>query len=71
MPMDKIFVTFLGVEVSFIVTGTIMLIFALNTQAAESQPFTVENVARDLLLQECPIRGSYMHRSALKSKETC
>lgn len=58
MPANRVFTTFLGVELIFIVTGVIMLVFALNTQAEESQPFTVQNVARDLLLQKCPIRGT-------------
>jgi hypothetical protein len=57
MPADKTFATFVAVEAGFVATGTMMLIFALNTQASIARPFTIDNVARDLLLQECPVRG--------------
>lgn len=57
MALDRIFVTFLGTELVFLVSGALLLIFALTTQAQESKPFTVESVARDLLLGECPIKG--------------
>jgi len=59
MPADKTWATFLAVEAGFVATGTMMLIFALNTQASVARPFTIDNVARDILLQECPVRGKY------------
>lgn len=57
MLLDRIFITFLGTEAVFLASGALLLIFALTTQAQEARPFTVENVARDLLLGECPIKG--------------
>ena len=57
MAIDRIFATFLGVELLFVVGGIIILVFALVTQANAKREFTVDTVARDLLLQDCPIRG--------------
>ena len=70
MALDKIFVTFLGVELLFLISGALVIIFALVTQAQEAKPFTVTNVARDLLLGECPIKGRFVSFRPCDALET-
>lgn len=38
-------------------SGGLLIIFALTTEAQVGQDFTVKNVARNLLLNMCPLKG--------------
>jgi hypothetical protein len=57
MARDNILLTYVVVDVIFVVTGALLIIFAINTQIEIAKPFTKDNVVKDLLLGMCPLRG--------------
>jgi hypothetical protein len=60
MARDNILVTYVVVDVLFVVTGALLIIFAINTQMEIAKPFTKDNVVKDLLLGMCPLNGKTM-----------
>jgi hypothetical protein len=46
-------------DVLFLASGALLIIFALKTEAEVAKAPTIEHVARDLLLMECPLNGQY------------
>jgi hypothetical protein len=57
MARDNILLTYVVVDVLFVVTGALLIIFAINTQIEIAKPFTKDNVVKDLLLGMCPLNG--------------
>jgi hypothetical protein len=60
MAVDKTFWTFVGVDMLFLGSGAMMMVFALVIQASATKELSVKTVSRDLLLQECPLRGKHL-----------
>ena len=54
---DRIFLTYVLVDLLFVACGGVLLIFALVTKAEITQVPTLDNVAHDLLLDTCPLNG--------------
>jgi hypothetical protein len=54
---DNILLTYVFVDILFVITGGLLIIFALTTESEISQTPTVATVARDLLLAQCPLTG--------------
>jgi hypothetical protein len=54
---DKILATYVLMDLLFVVCGGLLLIFALVTKSELTQTPTIQNVATDLLLNECPLTG--------------
>ena len=57
MANDRIFLTFVMVDILFVIAGGLLLIFALTTQDEITETPTLSNVARDLVLAQCPLNG--------------
>jgi hypothetical protein len=57
---DKILLTYMGIDVLFVITGGLLIIFALTTKNNLSQTLTADNVATDLLLAMCPLNGELL-----------
>ena len=57
MARDNILLAYVAVDVLFVVTGALLIIFAINTQVEIAKPFTKDNVVKDLLLEMCPLNG--------------
>ncbi|EHK97675.1 hypothetical protein M7I_6560 [Glarea lozoyensis 74030] len=55
MARDNILLTYVVVDVLFVVTGALLIIFSINTQIEIAKPFTKDNVVKDLLLGMCPL----------------
>ncbi|KAF4635792.1 hypothetical protein G7Y89_g2310 [Cudoniella acicularis] len=58
MARDNILLTYVLVDLLFVVTGGLLLIFALTTQSEVTQTPTANNVARNLLLNMCPLSAA-------------
>jgi hypothetical protein len=58
MPTDKILLSYIVVDLVFLITGGLLIIFALTVEAQNKNAPTAANVANDLLLQTCPLRAS-------------
>ena len=56
---DKILLTYVLMDVLFLASGALLIVFALKTEAEVAKAPTIEHVARDLLLMECPLNGQY------------
>lgn len=54
---DNILIGYVVMDVLFVTTGALLIIFALMTQAEMSKDLTAENVVHDLLLAMCPLNG--------------
>jgi len=54
---DNILLSFVAVEVLFVITGALLLIFALDMESEIAQVPTVKTVAKNLLLMMCPLNG--------------
>ncbi len=54
---DKVFLTYVLMDVLFLASGALLIAFALKTEAEVAKPPNIEHVARDLLLMECPLNG--------------
>jgi hypothetical protein len=54
---DNILLSFVAVEVLFVITGALLLIFALNMESEITQAPTIKTVAKNLLLMMCPLSG--------------
>lgn len=55
---DNVLITYIVADVLFVVTGGLLIIFALTTEAETSQTATVKTVARNLLLNMCPLSAA-------------
>ncbi|KAH8800054.1 tetraspanin [Hyaloscypha sp. PMI_1271] len=55
---DKILATYVLMDLLFVVCGGLLLIFALVTKSELTQTPTIQNVATDLLLNECPLTAA-------------
>lgn len=56
---DNILITYIVADILFVVSGGLLIIFALTTEAETSQTPTIKTVARNLLLNMCPLSGQY------------
>ena len=54
---DRIFLTYVLVDLLFVACGGVLLVFALVTKAEITQTPTLDNIAHDLLLNMCPLNG--------------
>lgn len=54
---DNVLLTFVGVDILFVVAGALLLVFGLMMQDDISQTPTLETAARNLLLLQCPLSG--------------
>lgn len=61
MARDNILLSYVAVDFLFLVTGAILLVFALMTEGEEKTVPTLDTVARDLLLFRCPLNGQSLH----------
>lgn len=58
MARDNILLTYVGLDILFVSTGALLIVFALNNQAESAKEFTKDTVVRDLLLGMCPLNGN-------------
>ncbi|CAG8951343.1 hypothetical protein HYFRA_00008093 [Hymenoscyphus fraxineus] len=58
MGRDNILLTYVGIDMLFVATGALLIIFALETQAESAKEFTKDTVVRDLLLGMCPLNAA-------------
>lgn len=56
---DNILVSYIAIDILFVVGGGLLLVFALMTKAELDTTPTLDNVARDLLFDMCPLNGQY------------
>ena len=54
---NKILLAFLVVDCLFLVSGALLIAFPLINNAAMKAPPDMESVARNLLLERCPMTG--------------
>ena len=64
---DNILLTYVVMDILFVVCGGLLILFALTTQAEIGETPTLSNVARDLLLNTCPLQGQYSQVSTTKT----
>lgn len=62
---NKILLSFLVVDALFLVSGALLLAFPLINNAAMNAPPDTETIARNLLLERCPMTGSSPPASSL------
>jgi hypothetical protein len=62
---DNIFLTYVFADIVFVVSGGLLIIFALTTESEMTKAPTVATVARNLLFQQCPLQGRYSRRTLL------
>jgi len=55
---DNVLLTFVGVDILFVVAGALLLVFGLMMQDDISQTPTLETAARNLLLLQCPLSAA-------------
>jgi len=58
MARDNIFLTYVLADIVFVVSGGLLIIFALMTEVEMTKAPTVATVARNLLFQQCPLQAS-------------
>ncbi|KAJ5054927.1 uncharacterized protein L3040_001189 [Drepanopeziza brunnea f. sp. 'multigermtubi'] len=58
MARDNILLTYFLVDVLFVATGGLLIIFAFTTKFEITEQKTADNVARDLLLDMCPLNAA-------------
>lgn len=56
---NRILWTFIVNDVLFLLTGGIILSFALISENDITSPQTAQNIKQDLLLAACPLKGSF------------
>jgi hypothetical protein len=61
--MNKLMLTYLGVEFLFLISGGLLLGFSLVSEQQERGTKTVSNVAYDILLGQCPLTGMRRNNS--------
>ena len=54
---DKILLTYIITDLLFVASGGLLIIFALVTKSEITSTPTLDNVARDLLFNICPLNG--------------
>ena len=57
MANDKILLTYVAADLLFVISGGLLLIFALTTRVEANEIPTLGSVARDLVLATCPLNG--------------
>lgn len=55
---DTVLLAYIAFDLVFAIMGTVMLIMALNMQSQISMSPNIENVARNLLLNSCPLKAA-------------
>ena len=65
MARDNILLTYVVVDVLFVLTGALLIIFAITTQSEITKSFTKANVVDDLLLGMCPLNGKNLANLAI------
>ncbi|KAH8601267.1 hypothetical protein B0O99DRAFT_252827 [Bisporella sp. PMI_857] len=58
MARDYILLSFIGMDILFVVAGGILIIFALMIESKSSDEMTVDTVSRNLLLLICPAKAA-------------
>ncbi|KAH8684855.1 hypothetical protein BGZ60DRAFT_175351 [Tricladium varicosporioides] len=58
MARDNILLGYVIMDILFVVSGGLLIIFALTTQAETREVFTKATVVRDLLLMMCPLNAA-------------
>lgn len=58
---DNILLTYIVMDILYVVSGGLLLIFALTTQAEIKGTPELATIARNLLLDECPLTGSIVN----------
>lgn len=58
MANDKILLTYVAADLLFVVSGGLLLIFALTSRTESNEVATLDNVARDILLNTCPLNAA-------------
>ena len=67
MARDNIFLTYVAADILFVVSGGLLIIFALTTEAEMAKTPTVNTIARNLLFQQCPLSGQSFWNAASPS----
>lgn len=58
MANDRILLAYVAADLLFVISGGLLLIFALTTRVETSETPTLSNVARDLVLSTCPLNAA-------------
>lgn len=58
MANDRILLTYVAADLLFVVTGVLLLVFSLDTKVEANELPTLSNIARDLLLDTCPLNAA-------------
>jgi fructose-specific phosphotransferase system IIC component len=59
MARDNLLLSYIIIDLLFVVSGGLLIIFALMTEQEAKATPTLNTVARDLLLFRCPLNGQY------------
>jgi hypothetical protein len=54
---DRILLCYIGLDLLFLLSGVLLLVFSLTTQSQMTKTPTVQDVAHNLLLMETPLSG--------------
>ena len=54
---DNILMTYMFMDALFVISGGLLIVFALVTKAEIAGTPTADNAARDLLFDMCPLNG--------------
>lgn len=57
MANGKLLLQYVLADFLFLGSGVLILVFALTTKVEVKETATLQNVARDLLLDTCPLNG--------------
>jgi hypothetical protein len=63
---DNIFLAYVLADIVFVASGGLLIFFALMTEAEVAKAPTVQTVARNLLLQQCPLTGELPKSSIIQ-----
>ncbi|KAG0651399.1 hypothetical protein D0Z07_1677 [Hyphodiscus hymeniophilus] len=58
MARDNIFLSYVAADLLFVVSGGLLIVFALTTEAQMTKSPTVDTVARNLLFSQCPLNAA-------------
>lgn len=58
MANNRILWTYIAADLLFVISGGLILIFALTTKVGSKEVHTISNVAKDLLLDTCPLSAA-------------
>jgi hypothetical protein len=55
---NKLMISYFGIDFIFALTGALLLGFSLTSEQGMRSSPTTDNVAKDLLLDQCPLTGT-------------